>query len=124
MALTPKQQIFVDYYLNGAHLNASEAARLAGYKHPNQLGPRQLRKVHVREAINDYLQTVALTTAEAVEELAKMVRNPVSTRLSAANKIRAIEVFLRYQGELKDQVTGELTLKIDRTDNSNLTKPT
>jgi len=41
--LTPKQQSFIDEYL--ACGNATEAARRAGYKHPNKQGPENLVKL-------------------------------------------------------------------------------
>jgi len=44
---TVKQQRFIDFY-NG---NATEAAKKAGYKHPNKTGPRLLVNVGILEAI-------------------------------------------------------------------------
>lgn len=49
--LTDKQHAFVAAYLGTAERNATEAARLAGYKQPNQQGPRLLVNVGIAEAI-------------------------------------------------------------------------
>ncbi len=49
MALTPKQQRFVDAYL--ISLNATEAARVAEYRHPNKQGPALLVNLGVSAAI-------------------------------------------------------------------------
>lgn len=51
MALTPKQQAFVDAYL--LSLNATEAAKAAGYseKTANEQGSRLLANVNIAEAI-------------------------------------------------------------------------
>ena len=49
MTLTAKQQRFVANYLST--LNATEGAREAGYRHPNQQGPRLLVNVGIQEAI-------------------------------------------------------------------------
>lgn len=47
--LTPKQQRFVDEFL--LDLNATAAAKRAGYKQPNKQGPRLLVNVGIAEAI-------------------------------------------------------------------------
>ncbi len=47
--MTPKQQRFVEEYL--IDLNATAAARRAGYTHPNTQGPRLLVNVGVKAAI-------------------------------------------------------------------------
>lgn len=49
MALTPKQERFVDEYL--VDLNATAAAGRAGYRQPNAQGPRLLVNVGVAAAI-------------------------------------------------------------------------
>ena len=47
--LTPKQQRFITEYL--VDLNATQAAKRAGYQHPNKQGPRLLVNVGVAKAI-------------------------------------------------------------------------
>jgi phage terminase small subunit len=47
--LTSKQQKFVEAYCG----NATEAARIAGYKQPMQQGERLLRKDEIHKAIED-----------------------------------------------------------------------
>jgi phage terminase small subunit len=47
--LTPKQRVFVLAYLED--LNATDAARRAGYAHPNKQGPRMLVNVGISNAI-------------------------------------------------------------------------
>ena len=47
--MTPKQQRFVDEYL--IELNATAAARRAGYKHPNKQGPALLVNLGIKAAI-------------------------------------------------------------------------
>lgn len=48
-SLSAKQRAFVDAYL--LTKNATEAARQAGYAHPNSQGPRLLLNVRVKAAI-------------------------------------------------------------------------
>jgi len=47
--VTPKQQAFVEHY--AACGNATEAARLAGYKHPNVAGPVNLVNHSIQAAL-------------------------------------------------------------------------
>lgn len=62
MALTNKQQAFVEYYLGYAQWNATEAARRAGYRHPGQQGHRLLKNVEIKQHIRDRLHTMGATT--------------------------------------------------------------
>lgn len=43
--LTNKQRAFINYYLGESKMNATDAARRAGYKHPNKQGPDNLVKL-------------------------------------------------------------------------------
>lgn len=75
MNLTPKQQRFVDEYL--VDLNASAAARRAGYKgDPNTIGPRMLANVGIQAAIAERQKTlrerVEITQEMVIAELAKI----------------------------------------------------
>lgn len=51
MALSPKRQAFLCAYLGDAQFNATEAARRAGYKHPEQQGHRLKKVQEIAEAI-------------------------------------------------------------------------
>lgn len=50
--LTEKERRFVEAYMGKAIGNASEAARLAGYSSPGELGHRLLKKVEIQAAID------------------------------------------------------------------------
>lgn len=56
--LTDKQHEFVAAYLGKAARNATEAARIAGYKHPNKDGPANLVKHGIAEAIAAWREEV------------------------------------------------------------------
>lgn len=71
-SLTAKQQAFVNHYL--ICLNATEAARLAGYAHPNQQGPRLLVNVGIRAAVDARFKELHLTADEAIARLATHAR--------------------------------------------------
>lgn len=56
--VNPKQAAFVAAYIGPAAHNATEAARLAGYKHPNKQGPALLVNLGVKRAIDEHLSHV------------------------------------------------------------------
>ena len=45
--LTNKQQAFIDAYCGASKFNATDAARRAGYKHPEVQGSQNLEKLSV-----------------------------------------------------------------------------
>ena len=81
--LSDKQQRFVDEYL--VDLNATQAAKRAGYAEPNKQGPRLLVNVGIKDAIDRAKAKrdarTELTQDRVVEELAKIgfsdIRNVV-----------------------------------------------
>lgn len=56
--LNPRQREFVSYYIGPARKNATEAARLAGYKQPMQQGHDLLRKPEIAAAVADHLREI------------------------------------------------------------------
>ena len=50
--------MFVAAYLGEANRNATEAARIAGYAHPVQQGPRLLGNVGIKTAIDEHLSNI------------------------------------------------------------------
>lgn len=65
--MTERQKRFVDYYIQSG--NATEAARKAGYKHPDRYGHESLRKLDVQKAVSDRLaemQSERIADAEEV----------------------------------------------------------
>ena len=70
--LTPKERLFVHYFLGEANHNASEAARLAGYLRPGQYGHELLKKPEIRAAVDAKIETVGMTAKEVLTRLAAM----------------------------------------------------
>lgn len=68
--LTDKQRLFVEEYLKC--WNATEAATLAEYAHPNKQGPRLLVNVGIRAAIEERLEVKALEADEVLKGLAEI----------------------------------------------------
>jgi hypothetical protein len=56
--LSPKQAVFVAAYIGQARKNATEAARIAGYTHPNKQGPALLVNLGIKTAIDEHLAEI------------------------------------------------------------------
>lgn len=65
--LTPKQQAFCEHYI--ASLNASDAARKAGYRKPAVQGYENLRKPHIQNYIEKVLKTHSTRRIASAEEV-------------------------------------------------------
>ncbi len=82
-----KQQRFVDAYEG----NATEAARIAGYKHPNKQGPKLLVKVGICEAIekrhNPARQARLMDIQERQECLAEIAKDAPILCVECGKKI-------------------------------------
>jgi len=72
MALTNKRQIFIEEYLRC--WNATEAARRAGYKHPNVKGSQLVKVSVVAKEIKRRLTQVAMDADEVLARLSQQAR--------------------------------------------------
>lgn len=66
---TDKQRAWFDFYFTDAHYNATQAARLAGFKWPNKYGPELKKKFQA--AIDERLDRLTLTANEVLTLLAE-----------------------------------------------------
>lgn len=71
--LGDRQRLFVEHYLDC--LNATEAARRAGYKQPMQQGWRLLRNVEIAKVVEAGLAEKAMGRTEVLSRLAEMARS-------------------------------------------------
>lgn len=70
--LTYRQRLFVSYYLGAASGNATEAARMAGYSHPNVQGAQNLAKPSIRAAVDAHLAHAAMSADEVLARLSEI----------------------------------------------------
>lgn len=115
MKLTEKQKRFVDEYL--IDMNASAAARRAGYKAP-EIGRRLVTKSHVAAAIaerqKDRQERTEVTQDFVVTNLKTIVERAMQHEdaqfMQAANK--SLDLLGRHLGMFTDKVnlSGELTV--------------
>lgn len=106
MALTPKQERFVQEYL--VDLNATQAAIRAGYsaKTASRIGPQLLGKTCISEAIQKAMKKrekrTEVTQDYVIAKLREIVEKDASdgpdSELKYANKIRALELLGKHTG--------------------------
>lgn len=75
--LTFKQRLFVHYYLNEAKGNASQAAQMAGYKHPGTVAEQIRRQPHIEAAIQRGVLAI-IGKEEVLEIIAQQARADLS----------------------------------------------
>lgn len=83
MALTPKQQRFVEEYCTD--FNATQAAIRAGYSERTaaEIGHENLKKPQIAEAVRARLDSLAMTAEEATKRLAEWGRGTIAPFLRA-----------------------------------------
>jgi len=80
LALSHKQQVFINHYLEC--WNATEAARRAGYSHPNKRGPENVVKSGIAEEIARRIEEKAMSADEALIRLAEQARGSMAEFVS------------------------------------------
>lgn len=69
--MTDKQKTFVNYYLGKARFNATKAARLAGFAHPNVQGAQLKAIPEIAEAIRGRLEAETISANECLHILSE-----------------------------------------------------
>ena len=97
-AVNNKQRVFVEEYLKC--WNATEAARRAGYKHPNKQGPRLMVNVGIRKEIERRLKEKAITADEVIQRLAEQARADHSQYLTDSGQLDMKRLIADGKGHL------------------------
>lgn len=96
--LTPRQQAFVEHY--AACGNATEAARLAGYRKPNPQGAENLAKPSIQAALAALIEKVSSSriadAKERQEFWTAMMRDKYR---QAKDRLKASELLAKKQGD-------------------------
>jgi len=126
--LTNKQARFVDEYL--VDLNATQAAIRAGYSEKTAMeqGYQLLQKTSVQERIqilmNERSKRTEITADQVLEGIADIAFAEISEDISAANKLRGMELLGKHLAmfterhvvednrPLKDESTADLEVKM------------
>lgn len=129
--LTDKQKAFIDAYCSVSKFNATDAARRAGYKHPNQQGSETLAKLGAevsqrmqelqeksgasimnQQELAEFFSNVTMgkETEKVVANTGKVVEVPVSMK----DRIKTAELLGKSYGMFVDkkEVSGNLDIDI------------
>lgn len=100
--LTAKQSTFIDAYLGEAKMNAAQAARIAGYKHPETQGAENLRKLrpYIDEVMNKRHTEAIATQKEVQEFFTSVLRGEVKEEV-VSNNGKILEVPASTKDRLK-----------------------
>lgn len=117
--LTPKQQLFVDHYFT-CGLNATEAARRAGYAHANKQGPALLVNLGIRAEIDRRLDAAAMPANEVLARIADIARGSMADFLNDDGAIDLVQArrndmlhLIKSRSTTKDGERIELYSKFD-----------
>lgn len=130
--LTNKQLTFIDAYLGEAKMNSVQAARIAGYKHPETQGAENLRKLRPYiDKVMSERHTEAIATQKEVQEFftsvlrgevkeevvsnnGKILEVPASTK----DRLKAAECMGRAYGMFTErkEISGNLNIEIGMGD--------
>jgi phage terminase small subunit len=70
---TDKREQFLRHYVS-CGFNATEAARRAGYRHPNKQGPALVKLGIFQERLEDFMREVQMSREECLMRMARIVR--------------------------------------------------
>ncbi len=100
--LTAKQSTFIDAYLGEAKMNAAQAARIAGYKHPETQGAENLRKLrpYIDEVMNKR-HSNAIATQEEIQKFFTSVLRGEAKEEVVSNSGKILEVPASTKDRLK-----------------------
>lgn len=121
MALTDKQQSFIDEYLKNR--NATAAAIAAGYspKTAHAIGWQNLRKPEIAEAIKIRVTESAMSADEVLERLAKQARADIGVFLAIGESGVDIDLTYAIDHNLTDlikKITHKKTIRTDKDDST------
>lgn len=110
--LTLKQERFVAAYLGEAKGNATEAARIAGYKHPHVAGSQTLANPRIAARVKQDVEKAGITAEAILAELADVgfadwrdfieviardkTGKPTRVRMDLSNKVKALELLGKH----------------------------
>jgi hypothetical protein len=116
--LSEKQRRFVEAYMGAAAGNATQAARLAGYKGNDvtlaSVGAENLRKPQIAEAIANVQQADPLiATREERQQFWSAVLRGVEPGASMPDRLKASELLGKSGGDFIDRTEGELIVRFE-----------
>ena len=89
MGLTNKRRVFIEAYLKC--WNASEAARIAEYKHPGSQGHSLLKIIEIEEEIQRRIEEKAMSADEVLNRLAEQARSDMDDCLTTDHGVVMVD---------------------------------
>lgn len=133
--LTNKQKAFIDAYCSVSKFNATDAARRAGYKHPNKQGPENLVKLGTEiskrmQQLKEKSGASIMSQQEVAQRLSKFANGSIKVQQLANNgklvdapvspkdQLKALELLGKSYGMFVDkkEVNGNLDIDIGMGD--------
>jgi phage terminase small subunit len=117
--LSPRRQMFVEYYLGECRFNGTAAARAAGYEGDDNVlavtASRLLRNAKVRALIDSRISEAAMSANEVLSRLSEIARGRVTDFVDDDGKfdLRAAKK-LQKDGLLKKLKQKRTSKKVDR----------
>lgn len=110
--LTTKQELFIAAYLGEARGNATQAARIAGYKNPEASGKENLRKPPIASRVKEHVAKYVASADDILAELADVgfadwrdfieiiardkSGKPVKVKMDLSSKMKALELLGKH----------------------------
>lgn len=129
--LTNKQQAFIDAYCGASKFNATDAARRAGYKHPEVQGSQNLEKLSVEisqrmQRLKEKSGSSIMSQQEVAERLSKFADGSIKVQqlanngklvdapISPKDQLKALELLGKSYGMFVDkkEINGNLDIEI------------
>lgn len=117
---TDKQELWYRAYIGPARFNATEAARVAGYKDPEQAGFENKKNQALRARIDEELDALSASSSEVLAHIAEIATaewdrfqvirydpktGEVSeTRFDLGDKVKALELLGKHHQLFTDKV--------------------
>jgi hypothetical protein len=103
--LTAKQQLFCEFYIGAASGNATESARLAGYRGSDEtlraIGSQNLTKLNISDACRERVNDVALSANKVLSELSEIALDKSE---ATRDRITALQLLGKYHKLFSERV--------------------
>jgi len=120
--LTGKLPAFVEAYVGEARFNATEAARMANYAHPESSSKDNMQNPRVLEAIEERLEEMRAGANEVLSELTYMAFARVDDGwVRPSDKVQALKLLMKFHKMYVDRVehSGDVEYSLNIPDPTN-----
>jgi len=108
-----KEKAWINYYFGEAAYNSTQAARLAGYKWPDKIGPAKVAKF--RDELRERFNQQVMPVEEAMARMSKIGRAPQAEHLLPSGQPDMARIVKEGLGDLvkevRKNVDGSVTVK-------------